>query len=469
MKKYKELLKNILLFAISSFIPKTINFFLIPLYTAYLTTSEYGVSDLINTTVSLFIPVFTLNIKDSVLRFSLDKKCDKKDTFNIAIRIVFLDFLILFVFSFLQLSFHFINIEPLYLFFFSIMLISNSIYEIFNSFCKGIDKVNTIVAASIVSSISTLLLNILLISVFKMGLLGFLIANSFGTILSDIIYLIFAKLYKFFSFNYSKKLMKEMIKYSFPMIFSALAWWVNTSSDRYIITFLSGLSISGIYAVASKIPSILTTFQSVFMQAWSISAIKEFDKNDSDGFIGNIYSLLSCFLCIICSLLIIFNICISKIMFSKDFFMAWKFVPPLMLSVTIDGLSLFIGHLFYAVKDTKSRALATIIGALVNTVFNFILIYIFSAYGASIATLLGYFSGFVISRILIKKYIIINTNMRRNDLSLVLLLFQVLLSFFANKYFYLQVCLFLFLIYIYLNELKKITRKIKDKLFNILF
>ena len=53
MSKYKKLIKNILLFALSSFIPKAMSFFLVPIYTAYLTTGEYGVSDLINTTVSL--------------------------------------------------------------------------------------------------------------------------------------------------------------------------------------------------------------------------------------------------------------------------------------------------------------------------------------------------------------------------------------------------------------------------------
>ena len=412
MNKYKNLIKNILLFALSSFIPKAMYFFLVPIYTAYLTTGEYGVSDLINTTVSLFMPIVTLNIRDAVLRFSLDKKYSQKDSLNISMRIVFFDLIFLTIFTILELNFKWLNIDPLYIIFFDIMLIANSIYDLFNSFCKGIEKINTIVIASIVNSSFTFLFNILFIVILKKGLPGFLIANSLGTIMAIMVYVFYGKLYNYFSLKYSKIQAKEMVKYSFPMVFSSIAWWINNASDRYIITWFIGVSASGIYAVSSKIPSILTTFQNVFMQAWSISAIKEFDKDDKDGFIGNMYTLMSCMLCVLCSIIIVCNLLIAKIMFSGDFYVAWKYVPPLVLSITFDGLALFIGNLFYAVKDTKARAWATILGAGVNTILNFILIKTIGVYGAAIATVVGYASGFVLSRVLIKKYINIKNEWR---------------------------------------------------------
>ena len=74
MKKYKDLAKNIILFAIGNFVPKLISFVLVPIYTAFLSTDEYGISDLINVTVSLFIPIITFTITDAILRYSLDKK-----------------------------------------------------------------------------------------------------------------------------------------------------------------------------------------------------------------------------------------------------------------------------------------------------------------------------------------------------------------------------------------------------------
>ena len=70
--KYKYLLKNILLFAISSFIPKLLGFVLIPIYTGALSTEEYGIADLISATSQLAVPVFSLTIYDAVLRYTVD-------------------------------------------------------------------------------------------------------------------------------------------------------------------------------------------------------------------------------------------------------------------------------------------------------------------------------------------------------------------------------------------------------------
>lgn len=58
----RELAVNTGLFAISSFGSKIISFLLLPLYTAVLSTGDYGTVDLINSTVGLLVPLLTLNI-----------------------------------------------------------------------------------------------------------------------------------------------------------------------------------------------------------------------------------------------------------------------------------------------------------------------------------------------------------------------------------------------------------------------
>ena len=87
-EKYSYLSKNIILFSISGFVPKILSLILVPLYTSYLTTAEYGISDLITVTVTLLIPIFTLGIQDAVMRFALDEKYIKSDVFTIAIKII---------------------------------------------------------------------------------------------------------------------------------------------------------------------------------------------------------------------------------------------------------------------------------------------------------------------------------------------------------------------------------------------
>lgn len=65
MNKYKYLFKNIGLLTLSSFATKLLSFFLVPLYTNILTTTEYGTYDLFNTTVGVLLPILTLNVQDA--------------------------------------------------------------------------------------------------------------------------------------------------------------------------------------------------------------------------------------------------------------------------------------------------------------------------------------------------------------------------------------------------------------------
>ena len=75
---YKKLGKNIGLFTISSFGTKILSLILVPLYTNCLTTAEYGTADLLSTIVQLLIPVFTLDIADAVIRYTLEKNTDNE-------------------------------------------------------------------------------------------------------------------------------------------------------------------------------------------------------------------------------------------------------------------------------------------------------------------------------------------------------------------------------------------------------
>ena len=70
-EKYKNLTKNTALFAISSFGTKILSFLIVPLYTNILTTSEYGIADIITTTGTLIMYICTLDIGAGVLRLSL--------------------------------------------------------------------------------------------------------------------------------------------------------------------------------------------------------------------------------------------------------------------------------------------------------------------------------------------------------------------------------------------------------------
>ena len=415
--KVNYLVKNIILFTISGFVPKILSFFLIPIYTSCLSTSDYGIFDLIITTATLFIPIFTLDIQDAVLIFSMDKKKKPEEVFSISMKINMIGFTIVAVIAFVLGIVNIFNISRYFYLFFIIFYFVTAILNSANLFCKGIDKVKTIVKSTVINSVITLLLNILLLKVFNMGIIGYLIANSIGIIIALLFTFFDAQLFKYIKKVNNKKLTQEMIKFSFPLIFSVIAWWINNASDRYILTWISGVSISGLYAISYKIPSLLTIFQSIFAQAWSISAIKEYDKDDKDGFVGTMYTTMNFLLCLACSIIMIFNVFLASILYSGKFYEAWIYVPPLLLSVIFNAMALFIGSIFTAVKDTKTLSITTIIGAIINTLLNVVLIKMYSAYGAAIATAVGYYIVLLMRNIILKKHVNMKTNTLKNNIS----------------------------------------------------
>lgn len=116
-EKYKLLSKNLGFFALSGFIPKALSFFLVPLYTNILSTADYGISDLITTTVMFLIPIATLDIQDAAMRYALDKKYDNKEVFNVALQIFIIGTVVVAFGSFCVSLFNIPGLKNEYLFF----------------------------------------------------------------------------------------------------------------------------------------------------------------------------------------------------------------------------------------------------------------------------------------------------------------------------------------------------------------
>ena len=453
-EKYSYLSKNIILFSISGFVPKILSLILVPLYTSYLTTAEYGISDLITVTVTLLIPIFTLGIQDAVMRFALDENYIKSDVFTNALKIILLGAIPVFAATIIAACLNLPQLSNTFLMFFFIMYLTNALNNTVSLFCRAINKVNVIVVSSILNSLVTLISNVVFLTIFKWGLIGYLSANTIGAIFALLYCFWGGKLYKYIKPISQKNVIKEMIAFSFPLIFSVISWWINNASSRYILTWMSGVAASGIFAVAYKIPNLLTVFQNIFSQAWSISAIKEFDKNDTDHFIGNTYTMVNFALTMICSIIMICNIVIAKILYSNDFFVAWQYVPPLLISVLFNAMSLFIGSIFTAVKDTKTLSISTIIGAAINIVCNFVFIYFWDIYGAVFATMIGYAVVLLVRHIILRKHIIMKIKWKRDLFVYFLLGLQMILALFGWRYILLQIVIFAVIGVFYKAEIK---------------
>lgn len=467
MKKYRYLLKNIGLLTISSFGTKLITFFLVPLYTSILTTQEYGTYDLFNTTISLLIPILTINIQDGVLRFSLG--ADKEKTaqvFSYGVKLVGLSSIFICIFAWINQYLGWIKIFADYPIFFVLLYIATSYNQIFMNIARGVDRVADVSIAGVISALTGCLLNIWLLVFVKIGLDGYFIA-AIGTALAPCIYLgLRLHLGNYFRRNTDEQLKKDMLAYSAPLVLNAIGWWINSASDRYIVTWICGVAANGIYSVGYKIPSILNVFQTIFNQAWVLSSVKEFDPEDKDGFFVNIYNVYEFLMVGVCALLIVFTRFIARILYAKGFYNAWVYVPFLTISIVFGALSGLIGGVFAAAKDSKVFSISTLVGAAVNTALNVVLVFAMGPMGAAIATAISYTMVWAIRLICVKRHMVLRVRLGRDITSYIVLgaLTGILFLPISRVVFVIfSVALLSVLVWLYRGEAKQVVRKIKNK------
>ncbi len=427
--KYSNLSKNTLLFTLNNFGSKIISFLLVPLYTAVITTEEYGIVDLITSAVLLLIPVLTLNIQDAVLRFSLDKNENPAEVITVGLRQNLIGAAVLGVGLFVLSYFEVLQMELRYVMFLFAYYLLHGLYNCLSMYLKSTDRVGVLVVSSLANTLITCVLNIVLLLVVRMGINGYLIANIAGTAVANVMMLFGGKILRDCKRHVRRGLTRSMMLYSAPLIFNAVAWWINNASDKYVLAWLTGsVALNGIFAVAYKIPTILSTVQTVFYNAWSISAIKDFDENDSDGFIGKIYTLYSCVSVVGCALVMLLNVPLAQLLYAKDFFAAWEYVPFLLLGTVFNGLALFEGCLFTAVKKTREVMYTTVAGAAVNFVANIAFILLIGPVGVSIATMLGYFTTWLVRTVQVRKIVRMRVSWPREIIALALLTAQTVLA-----------------------------------------
>lgn len=465
---YKYLAKNIGVLTISNFATKLLSFFLVPLYTSILTTYEYGVFDFISTTVLLIIPVLTENIQDASVRFSMDVNNDKQGVFTVSLRYFFQGLICLSILVMINYLFSFNGLFKEYGFIMIIMYIFQAMTGILISFAKGNEMIGAISTSSLLGSVIIIASNILFLCFVKIGIVGYFIANIMGYVAQTIFLSVSIKTWRYYRpLNRYNALRKDMVKYSRPMVLNATAWWVNNASDRYIVTWLCGTAANGIYSVAYKIPSILNIMQNIFDMAWSLSAYKEFDGDDNDGFFSKMYAGYNLLIVIVCSAFIVLDKFFCKILFANEFYLAWKYVPFLMISVVFSALGGYIGGIFTALKISKEFAISTTVGAVVNFILNIILIIKVGVIGAAIATAISYFVVWLLRLVYLKKYLRMNISMIKNSISYIILCIQacaILLIKDDISMYCCEIVLFMIVVLIYIKQIMQICKKFKNVL-----
>ena len=280
MDKYKKLATNTLIFAIGTFSSKVLSFLLMPYVTRMMVTGEYGTADLIQQTANVLIPIVFLQINSAALRFALDKDGDKAEVFTVGIRTTLRGFVV-FLLLIYPMSLITINDFRLgdYIHLIYAFVFVSGFRQLCQQFVRGCGHVKTFAIDGIIATATTLVFNLLFLGPFHWGVTGYILAIIASDLCSILFLTVSCKLWKFVKLKGVRKSTTfDMLKYSIPMMPSIILWWVVNVSDRYMVTYFINSGANGLYTAASKIPNFVIMFSSIFIDAWQLSAVDEYDN-----------------------------------------------------------------------------------------------------------------------------------------------------------------------------------------------
>lgn len=468
MNREKNLAKNTIIITIGKICTQLITFFLLPLYTGILSTEEYGTVDLLNTLVSLLLPIVTFQVEQAVFRELIEVRGKKNKESRIissaVITVIFQCMVYLIIFALIS---PFINNH--YKFFLATNVVANIFLSLLLQIARGFGDNKKYAFASFISALSTIVFNVLFLVVIKLGANGMLLGTMLGQIVATIYLFISLKLYKYLKVkDYKKEVIKSLWKYSLPLIPNAISWWVFNASDRVIASAFLGVDQNGILAASLKFSTVFITFYNIFNMSWTESisiAIKDDDVSDYFNRMFNI--VLRLFTAMAVGMIACMPF-VFPIMINEKFSAGYGLVPISIVGSLFNVIVGLISVIYVAEKNTKAIASTSIVSAVINIIVHLVLIKFIGLYAAVISTFVAFFV-MSIYRLMdaSKRYFKIKIDIKFIIQSLIALIFVFVSYYINNIYLNVFVVLFAVLFAIYINKdsfdiiFKLFTKKLK--------
>lgn len=461
MSRGKTLFKNTMIITIGKVATQMITFFLLPLYTAILSTEEYGTVDLLNTLISLLLPIVTFQVEQAVFRFLIDNRENREEIdknissafFSIILQcIVYLGIFFLIA--------PFVNND--YKYFLAINVIVYMFASLTQQIARGFGKNNHFAISSFLSAFTTIIFNIIFLIPLKCGANGMLLANMLGQVICFIYNFIALKLYKYIKLScFRKEVVKKLWKYSLPLVPNAISWWIFSASDRVIVSSILGIAQNGILSAAHKFSAVYITIYNIFNMSWTEMVSLHINDNDANEFLNKMINMMLKFFTAMGVGIIACMPFVYPIMINVNYIEGYNQVPIMIIGSIFNVIVGLISTIYVAKKNTKAIASTSAVSAIINIVVHLALIKFVGLYAATISTLAAYLI-MSIYRLydLKKKYFEIKIE-KKFILATILVLIPILLIYYSKNTILYVIGILIAVIYAYLINKENLDKIIK--------
>lgn len=380
---------------IANLCTKAINFFLLPLYTKYLSPEQLGVSDSITTMTSLFFPILVLGLDSAYSAFYFDEKTDtyKNKVFSTTSFTLILTSVVPCIgifFSRQIASILFGTEEYGWIVIIALFgMVCNLWYLPFSLYLRVENKMTAFAVISVVSSLVMIVSNIITVTVINLGAAALIVSTLVTNIIMLILYAGCSK--KLPSPNaVDLALNKRMLKYSIPLVPMVVSTWILTTASRIILLHFCGEESVGIYGIGTRFVNIVNVFSNSIYTAYTTFAFSSKDEENNREVYAIILDVMNFVLTAVVFFVCIFSIEILDIFVDPQYYQAFILLPGLLFAQLFYAANTIVGYGLAFEKRSDLSLLCVTTAAIVSVVLNFIFIPKYGGLAASLTTWVGY-------------------------------------------------------------------------------
>lgn len=412
--KLKRLGTDTAIYGISTVVGRFLTFLLTPFYTNVLPPADLGIVATVYAYIAFLNIIYGYGMETAFMRYAASQELgDKKQAFSVAwlsvgaTSVVF-SLIIWLLRDVLMLAGGIPADHSAIVTYAGWILLLDALALIPFAHLRMEGKAKHFAALKLFNIVLTVVLNLVLLLMFRMGIEGIFLSNLAASAVT--VLLLLQVVFRNMALRWNSLLHKALLRFALPSVPSYLASMMIQVIDRPILEALTDKATVGIYQANYRLGIFMMLIVSTFDFAWRPFFLSNASEPNAKRLFARVLTyffllMTGCFLLISFFIndVVTFPIYHGKSIIAPEYWSGLPIVPIVLAAYIFLGVANTMVAGIYIEKQTKKLPLITFVGAAVNVIANLLLIPSFGITGAAVATLLSYAAMAAVLYVIVQK------------------------------------------------------------------
>lgn len=402
MGEYRTIGRHTLVYGAGMIIGKLASFIMLPVYTHHLTPADYGVLELLGTTIDVIAMIAGIGLASGVFKYhaQFDDPKEKNEVVStVAIGTIALSLVTALIgviaSPWLTRLIFGSGVDPLYFRIFFLIYFLQAIGGIPFMLIRAQQRSMLFVTLNVVKLVAVLSLTIYFVVVLQMGILGVLLSTCIAS--GALAIFLCAYTFRHVGFGFSWPKFRQLSEFGAPLVVWSLGSFVLTFSDRYFLNYYADAAAVGIYSLAYKFSFLLSAFAvAPFQQVWDPQRFVIAKQPNAAEVYRRMFLYLNVGMIGGAIIILLFVGDVLRVMVPSTYWSAGQVIPLLLVTTILQQWAAYCNFSLYLKEATGLLGWSAIAGVVVALGLNFLLIPSYGIMGAAWATVGAYAVRFLI-------------------------------------------------------------------------